>query len=355
MNNEERNYKLLFFSQPIGDFALTVLPISEIMDIYRIDRRSELENGIQRDAVQSRLREIAAYIDDPNNSEELCFPTPILMALPNIDDFLSQSKYYKLNGSNKTPETITFAGKHFASVIDGQHRILGIERSAKYREGNLNLEIPVVFVFDPTIETSALIFSTINGNQRPVPYSIVADLFGLSSKRRPESVAHQLVVELNGNEKSPFYKRIKMLGKKNYPLETLSQGPFVRALVKMMDKENKFFYKLYASEEDSKILSLLFTYFSSLSIIFNKEWNNPDKYILTRSIGLQAMMKALPDIINLAKEKRNENKNHFGLEPFLLEHFRKIKSESNFKEFTSDNFSSSMKDANELAKILVNK
>lgn len=347
MNN--RTYKLMFFGQPLGDFAITTLPIQEIMKIYRIDRRSKFENGIQRDAVQTRLSAIAKYVD---TKDYLCFPTPILLSLPN-DTYMSESNVNQLYTLNNDTNEITFLGENFASVIDGQHRILGIARSDKYNSGKLHLEIPVIFIIDPTIETSALIFSTINGNQRPVPYSIVADLFGLQTDRTPEKTAHEIVLSLNKNSDSPFHNRIKMLGKREHILQTLSQGPFVKILVSMMDNERKLFYNLYQKKEDQKILQFLTAYFKSVKDTYPSEWDNPNDYVLTRSVGLQGLMKALPSIFKYIVVK-NEMKSidYDNLYQPFLKYFTDL-NDSYAINLSIKNIESNMRGANQLRDLLL--
>lgn len=357
MNSPIRTYNLIFFSQPLGDFALSILTIPTIMNIYKIIRRSENKIiGIQRDIVTKRIKEIANYVD---NNEELCFPTPLLLALNSNDDD-NMPKDYMIDMENNQ---IAFYGKNFANVIDGQHRIEGIYASKKYKDGELNdLEIPVVFVFNPTLETSALIFATINGNQRPVPYSLVADLFELTTKRTPESVAHQLVVELNSRTESPFFKRIKMLGKKEYPLESLSQGTFVRILNKFFS-ENGSFHNIYLNNQEDKLLSLFIKFFASIKKYFEADWNSPEKSILTRTVGLHAMMLAFPSIYsNVSSIKQSDPSKTY--DSLLNEYFSRIhgriphstpKDDKDDKDiyFTSQKYSSNMAGAKELSLVFI--
>ena len=87
-------------------------------------------------------------------------------------------------------------------------------------------------MFDLTEEEKAYVFSIINSKQTKVSSSLIYDLFSLSQHRSPTKTAHEIARALNRNTESPFYKRLKMLGKKieGEDKATLSQGTFVKYL-----------------------------------------------------------------------------------------------------------------------------
>ena len=89
--------------------------------------------------------EIARY----SETADATFPTPILLALPE-GSYEIEEGYININDD-----------KHVASIIDGQHRMLGLEKSNRLDEYTL----PVVFVLDAIDEQKALIFAIINGNK----------------------------------------------------------------------------------------------------------------------------------------------------------------------------------------------
>ena len=92
-------------------------------------------------------------------------------------------------------------------------------------------------MFDLTEEEKAYIFSTINSNQAKVDKSLIYDLFELSTERSPLKTCHYIARIMNSKEDSPFYQRLKMLGKKENELSTLSQGTFVKGLVDLISKQ----------------------------------------------------------------------------------------------------------------------
>ena len=76
--------KILTFEQPIGEFALAVMPVDQILSISVVNRREfdqvslDTRGGPQREPSKKRIQEIADYSESPDAT----FPTPILLALP---------------------------------------------------------------------------------------------------------------------------------------------------------------------------------------------------------------------------------------------------------------------------------
>jgi len=325
--------KYLNFVQPIGEFIITVMKVNEILKIARIDKREfdqftlDSKGGPQRETSKKRIREIAEYSETPDAT----FPTPILLALPN-DKYDLDENYIDIADETE-----------YASVVDGQHRLLGLELSTRRDEFTL----PVIFILDPTEEQKALIFAIINGKQTRVSASIIYDLFGVIEGRSPNKTAHEIARALNRDVKSPFYRRLKMLGKKfKGSNESLSQGTFVTQLVKLITRSDQtesnikikpdlIFNRYYIEEKDEFILKVLLNVFSAIEEAFPEEWNNPKDYILSKTTGYTAIISALPAIFKIGEDKKNLSKE------FFLDIFNKLKINliSEGKKLNSENYS----------------
>ncbi len=188
------------FEQPIGYFALAVVNASDIIKIAEINRLKFDEvildsvGGPQRESSSKRINEIAKYA----NSLDATFPTPILLALKKDSYYIENDKIVL-----KEKEKCCY-------IVDGQHRILGIKQSGLAE----SFQMPVVFMLDASEEQKALLFATINGKQRQVSSSIIYELYKVSSCRNPYTTTHQIARAMNSKVESPFYKKLKMLGKK---------------------------------------------------------------------------------------------------------------------------------------------
>ncbi len=330
----------LYFDQPAGNFLLAVMNVSDIIKISKsnprmYDGKSMMSiGGIQRELSKKRVKDIANY----SSNVDATFPTPILLGL--------SEQHYKLGSDN-----ITIIGEEVADVVDGQHRIEGIKES-----GNMNFMLPVVFILNATEEQKALMFATINGKQTKVPASIIYDLFNVMKDRSPQKTSHEIARTLNKMPDSPWYRRLKMLGKKapSDPLASLSQGTFVKSLIghitKDADKDrnlikegkpplkydNCVFNDYFLNKKDDVILKILLNFFLAMKTVWPEEWENPDNSILTKAIGFEGFMKALPYLIPKGKEKGTLK------EQFFVEIFLRVKEkmDKNGTCFTSKHFDS---------------
>ena len=208
--------------QPIGTFYLCSIPAPFLLKVVKSTSRSDDPKAVQREKSPGRIKDIGAYCSDP----DAVFPTPLVVSVSSSDVRLDEEKHLVV-----IPEDKGIIG----NVIDGQHRLWGIECS----EHSENFQLPVVLMFDLTVAEEAYIFSTINSNQRKVDPSLIYDLFDVSAYRSPQKTAHEIARVMNSSSSSPFYNRLKMLGKKTADQEkaTLSQGTFAKSILMLISKK----------------------------------------------------------------------------------------------------------------------
>lgn len=338
---------IIMFEQPIGKFALGNMNAREIIQIMTTNPQKydpitfERNNGIQRELSQKRLNEIAEYA----KTDDACFPTSIILSLKS-----NQNDNDDWSLLSNTELEINDGAKEIAMLVDGQHRMYGLERAGESIYEKFN--IPVVFLFDATLEQQAKIFSIINSKQTQVSYSLVSQLFGIIGSRTPEKVAHDIASYFNQRDDSPFFRKIKMLGtkSKNIDTETLSQGTMVRQLVNIIDSKKCIVISdLYQDKDDKFLYKILSNYFSAAKDIWRLEWDNKD-YIITKTVGFTGLVRAIPNIFNSIE---NTTKN-YKKETFLkiFKNANDILKEKNL-ELTSKDFPSSGQGANTLRDILL--
>ena len=295
-------------SQPIGTFYLGKIKASSLRGAVRITRKSENIDGQQRDASVKRIREIARYCMDPDAT----FPTSIILSIET-----SENVHCEITEGG----IILDFENTFGEVIDGQHRLLGILESS-YED---DFELPIVFMLNPTVEEKAYVFSIINSKQKNVNPSLIYDLFDVSEHRSPQKTVHLLARALNSRDDSPFYKRLKMLGKNSEDQQkaTLSQGTFSKRILKLITKDadkdcvdiklgNKLrlnpdliFRETFVKDRDDIMLKILMNYFNALRNVFTSEWENPKENILWKSTGFNAMIDCLPKFYQYGLEQKS--------------------------------------------------
>ncbi len=367
-------------SQNNQEFFVGVFTIKQILTFTKYTERlivSYDENNepiynpdIQRKVESSRVEKIANFLlDDP----DAIFPTNLVIAIPNaaIEQIISlETQEYKivLNAGVFT-EIKKEGGDVFLTIIDGQHRIKGIEKAIgkigseienynkilikstneeikrnldkriKLLNNLLNINLVVTFFIDPTLEFQAMIFSTINRTQKSVPQSLVYSLFGLTEKDSPQKSSLQVVLALNSFSKSPFYNRVKLHGG-NYERNQsppLTQAAIVKSVIDLIStnatesERDRFkervelkvgcnpdlpFRRYYANDEDNKIVDILFCYFSAVRNTFTYEntslWdfdeNTKPGNILQTTVGYFALLEILIDILRIENEENRRDK-----------------------------------------------
>ncbi|MCI6272455.1 MAG: DGQHR domain-containing protein [Erysipelotrichaceae bacterium] len=336
----EKKIDVIEITQPIGTFYVGKMNSKDLVNCFYVRSRND-EDGIQRLTSIRRVNEIESYCKDP----DAAFPTPIILSV-------DSSKIKKFDYSeNSIISTVSYENsKEIFEIIDGQHRVKGIKQAQN--SFDFECELLVVLMFDLTEEEKAYIFSTINSNQAKVNKSLIYDLFELSTERSPLKTCHYIARIMNSKEYSPFYQRLKMLGKKESEFSTLSQGTFVNGLVKLISSnpqrdmirikngeklpnEDLVFRSLFVNEQDDIILKIIKNYFGAVKEIFNDEWNS-SKYILTKTTGYFGLIDSFSYFYNIGIKEGKLN------QEFFEEIFKKIKIEFNKNgiQFMSNEFSS---------------
>ena len=315
---------VLELAQPIGSFYLGKIDSAILIRITKTVRRNA-NDGIQRELSGKRAKEISKYCEDP----DAAFPTPIILAVTEAD-----IKSISPIDGLKDIYMITFDDSYaFAEILDGQHRVEGIKLAKAFQT-----DLPVVLMFDLTEEEKAYIFSTINSTQTKVDKSLIYDLFDLNQGRSPYKTCHEIARIMNSDLNSPFFGRLKMLGKKSTPDAILSQGTFVNYLCKLISntpqedminlKKNRKLknsnhpvLRSYVIEErDDVILKLLTNYFNAVAEVFPEEWNNTSKYILSKTTGYGALIKVFPYFYEKGANQRSLS------QKFFVDEFVNVKS-----------------------------
>ncbi|WP_343637786.1 DGQHR domain-containing protein [Fluviicola sp.] len=333
-------------SQNNQEFLLGVFCIEDILKFTRYTEYTILgfdENNenkpitreeVQRKLIPSKINSIVDFlIHDPN----AIFPTNLVISIPNhviisqvenentgiVEITLDTKVFNEINKINNSSK-----GDIYLSIIDGQHRIKGIENAIEYfkKEITLNenlsrtsknntqyqqsilelrkklniinkIELPVTFFIDPVLEYQAMIFSTINRTQTKVPPDLVYSLFGLTKNDSPQKTVLSIVNTLNGRENSPFYKRIRLAGSGSKEAiefyssgnPVLSQATMVKSILELIciskreeeiarHQNRKYFLqnntsehpfrRYYANDNDVRIIRIIFAFFSAVRNTF---------------------------------------------------------------------------------------
>jgi DGQHR domain-containing protein len=365
MNSNMDGYKgipCIPANQPIGDMYVCVLDSAFLQKITYADVRrneSECRNveryvGVQRVLDPKREKEIGKYV----NFVDATFPNSIIVNVSSDD----------ANYDEKNKVLFIKDEESVASVLDGQHRIAGLKH---LKDGSTFDCIVTVFI-DLELEDQAIIFSTINTEQKKINKSLAADLAEFYNSRSPQRTCHNIARALRANEKSPFYGKISILGSaKKDEGESLTQYQFVKELLKHITKspledrdvlKRKDFWgnkqkltctdkeksslclrPLFVEDEsDVKIAQVILNYFNAVKKRWPKSWDTVENNnILNKTTGFIALMKFLKAAYLTIDKEIPSIDDFFNI-------FKKTRLEDG--QFSRDNFPSGGSGENELYK-----
>lgn len=316
--------------QPLGIFYTASISAEDLkaitwVDTRRIDQESKADKkegfetllGIQRKLSESRKKELREYV----NTYDACFPTAIILSVPErCAVFDADKKCLTLmayeDASN--PE-LNVPYDRIASVLDGQHRIAGLEGLNPGTVFNINVSI----FLELDAATEAYIFSVVNQAQTKVNKSLVYDLYSLATHRSPQKLCHQIAVTLNEKEGSPFYKKIKRLGSASPTTKkvAITQAAFVESLLELIsspssmamadrdmymrgktpeigDRTGKLVFREFMiNKEDMKLTGIIYKYFEAVAKRWPAAWNSENTGImLSKTNGFMALMRFLRNV-----------------------------------------------------------
>lgn len=306
--------------QPIGDLYLATIRHRDLInmtyfDVRRvIDKERDVERylGIQRPLVKGRVGDLEDYV----NYLDATFPTSIIIAINQTEYVQYDTTSRKMSVSNMAPgdEIPSTAMRRIGRVIDGQHRIAGLE---SFR-GEC-FEVPVTIFLGSDIADQAHVFSTVNLEQTKVSKNLVYDLYELARTRSPQKTAHNITVTLDRDDSSALYKRIKRLGMATAgrSFEPISQATFVEGLLSHITQDPKgdrdallrkeqlerlsgddafklVFRNMFIDGRDVDILNVVYNYFQAVSLRWPEAWNERGRgAVLNRTNGVRALLRFL--------------------------------------------------------------
>lgn len=299
--------------QPRGPLYVGAMLHSQVLslafsDIRRIEERDiERYIGIQRTLDESRVKELKRFVQ----TEDASFPTSVILAVTSAN-----ADYDPTSGVMRIRKN-----QDVARIIDGQHRIAGL---VNYQGSPFQLNVTVLV--DVDIEDQAYMFATINLHQTKVNRSLAYDLFEFATKRSPQKTCHNIAKLLNSREGSPFYHRVKILGRASgRGKEYLTQAAIVERIIDHISKnqidairdrdlirrgfeleratpeeERKglFFRNMFIDRRDEEILMVHWNFFTAVAKKWPKAWNTSEEgFVLNRSLGFAALSRVLAKII----------------------------------------------------------
>lgn len=303
--------------QPIGDIFVGAIPAARLQSITYFDVRRVLRDerdferylGIQRPLDEKRVEKLREYV----RYKDASFPTSIIIAIQqDYAQFNETTNEMTISNCRKDEDTPSINFAQIARVLDGQHRIAGLEGFT-----DTDFELSVTIFVGADIADQAQIFATVNLEQTKVNKSLVYDLFDLANSRSPQKTCHNIAVALDGDSDSPFYHRIKRLGigTEGRVFEPITQATFVESLIDYISDDPRAdrdellrdrrlalstgddvyrlpLRNLFIQGRDIEIARIINNYFQAVKERWPTAWDERGRgFVLNRSNGFKALMR----------------------------------------------------------------
>lgn len=313
---EERNIHnvlALRYSQPYRDstneiFLFTISPeiLLKTCTVFRKAQGSG--DAYQRMVKKNRLSSVKNFV----TQEEAFLPTNLIVHFNDqvtwddidVPDRFVDGKRITISKPNNYDLVLLRIPMEYASLelIDGQHRLYGFVNTEILTKNNFNLVVTGVKL---SSEKRRSTFVAINDNSRRMDPNLVAYLKYTQEEaecqQNSELMAIKIVVELNNLK--PFKDKIRLLdmGDQKITLKGFS-GYDLKGLV-----GSKGLLKKYCGTDSNSYKQVLRLYFSIAKTLFEKQWNDPRKYIIFTNRGISAFLKLLKSILKTTKHQITED------------------------------------------------
>ncbi|SDR04821.1 DGQHR domain-containing protein [Rhizobiales bacterium GAS113] len=354
----ELTFACLRARQPIGDIFVATIPFGKLSSMTYFDVRRVLQQerdverylGVQRPLDDKRVEQLQTYV----NLVDASFPSSIIIAI--AEDYVSfdeEKGIMTVRNFRQGEEAPSTAIRRVARVLDGQHRLAGLE---KFSGQDFDLSTTIFIGAD--IADQAHIFATVNIEQTKVNKSLVYDLYELSRSRSPQKTCHNIVVALDRDPLSPFHKRIKRLGlaTDGRVFEPVTQSLLVEGLIGYISAEPRLdrdrllrgrplerangdelfkrpLRNIFVDGDDLRIIQIVYNYFVAIKERWPKAWDERGRgFMLNRTNGVKALLR----FFRFAYAKVAAPGDAVPADRFLERVFRPIKLDE--AAFTVENF-----------------
>ncbi|MGG4443734.1 DGQHR domain-containing protein [Brevibacillus fortis] len=237
--------------------------------------------GYQRPIDPKRASDFALYLSKGDDS----LFTPILLNAAGNWDFTSYDK--------TRPSLGRLVCKAKASLMDGQHRIFGIQQYIQETQSEISIPFLAFHYLDEDEEIN--LFDTINTKAKGIGPSLSKYL------RRDSDEISWIATELLTSRKSPFFENGSIIGKR-------SKGRHI-TLQNVYRTVNLLTSKIPTLPKQEKLIAAI-EFYSALRETFPNEWVDYKGSKLTHIVCLDALSMAGSQVI---VKSLSENKRHIDI------------------------------------------
>ncbi|MDB5084072.1 MAG: hypothetical protein JWN30_958 [Bacilli bacterium] len=243
---------------------------SDIEKLTVIKRFDDPNGGYQRPRKELKCVDYSRHLQS-----DLGFVTPILL------NAQGNWKFAAYDRDKPNYGRLVTSGQ--ASVIDGQHRLGGLQ--IHFRDTSVTLNVPFVAFHMLTINEEMELFDTINSKADGLKKSLLTYL------EASKDEMSQLAVDLATQQDSPFYGFVTITGNRSKQLQTTLDA-LRRAMISIFEKG-----RISGLTREEKLLCVK-TFFRAVGRVWENEWQDYKTYKLRHAMGIFALAYVAKDVIN---------------------------------------------------------
>jgi DGQHR domain-containing protein len=255
--------------------------------LYRISFPDILDEdsgrGYQRPFNERHSQDFRRYIKEPDSST-------IPLTLNLRPSAAGAWRIVELTDGRVRLEIAADAGKIMAQV-DCQHRLGHL--------GDLPIPLPFMCFIGLSEREEMEVFSVINSKAKGLSTSLLdyheAQLAEALTEERPELF---IALQLNSLEESPWHRRLKLGGKATSSPKRIVSLRMMQLAVHEFLKGTK---SAKAPVED--VVRTLLDFWRAVGAVLPAEWADPRRHMLTKGIGVYALMRVAADIVGECRDE----------------------------------------------------
>lgn len=203
-------------------------------------------------------------------------------------------------GSTRARLEISAPNVKVLSQVDSQHRLGHLS--------DLSVELPFMCFIGLSEREEMEIFNVINSKAKGLSSSLLdfhdAQLSTDLATERPEIY---IALFLKNEPTSPWFRQLDLGGKS-------SSGMRRRASLRTVQKAIKRFLartRILESHPIEQAAQVVLDFWGSVAIVLPEQWAKPRKHLITKGIGVYALMDVAADIYAEAPPRQTSNKRYF--------------------------------------------
>lgn len=185
-------------------------------------------------------------------------------------------------------------------IIDGQHRLAALEFYMRERpEEARTISVPCIIFDGRSEDFAAEMFVIINSTPTRINKSHLIDLYEKVSFVEPSAwVAAQVARFLYEEPDSPLRYRINRLGGRSRKDKWIMQSELYAELHRWIerDSQERATHLRRSNQVARHYYSIVRDFFSAVQAVMHDAWGNNDRFMLTRSVALRALIRVCADL-----------------------------------------------------------